>query len=1190
MALFLSVLRFELRYWLKGMMVWIFLLILGTLVFGATATDQVTIGGSTGNVHKNAPYVIQIYYSIMGVFAMLMTTAFVNSAASRDFQYNTYQIVFTTPLGKAGYLGGRFLGSTLVACLPFLGITIGMILAGFMPWVDHNRFGPISWGAHFHSFFTFAVPNTFFIAAIVFVIAVLTRSTLASFLGVLLLLVAYTVSDILTEDLDNEKLAMLIDPLGARTYSILTKYWTSAERNARYLSWENMLLANRAIWVSLGALAFAFGYRRFSFAERATSKKAAPAPEETSTSNTAIAIPVADTSRPSLWAQFAALCRFETKGMVKTTSFIVILAAALLNAVPSIIISSKEGYGNSSYPVTYFILEVIQGSFYTFCVAMIVYYSGLLVWRERDARMDEIEDAAPTPAWLRYAAKFVSLLAVMAILQALMLLVGVTTQAALGYYRFQLGLYFTELFIYDFSFFYFLAVLAFFVHVLSPNKYAGYFGVVAFLVVNAFVWEPLNVGTQIVRYPHRPNYTYSDFFGYAPYLYSWWVFTLYWAIFASLLMVLTMTLWPRGKETAVAFRWRSTWRGGLRSATIGMALTFAAGAAWLYYNTSIVNEIIGPKTALDRQADYERKYKKFQHLPQPRITAVQYEIDLYPERRAMRMRATQDIVNKTAAPLTELHLLIQRGYKYEVEIPGATVSADDKPLSYRIYKLDPPMQPGEKRTMRFKVDGEPRGVASNFGGVRVSQNGTFFNSDIAPQIGYQAGREISSRNERRKRGLPDPEPMPELVRDCTAKCMDTYISNNSDWVNVETVISTSPDQIAIAPGSLTKEWTKDDRRYFAYKLDRASLNFYSFMSARYEVRRSEWNGVKTEVYYHHEHPWNVDKMMNAIHRTLDYATKNFGPYAHKQARIIEFPRVASFAQAFPGTMPYSEAIGFVARLEKPDDIDMVHYVVAHEMAHQWWAHQVVGANMQGATVLSESLAQYTALMVMEHKYGRDQMRKFLEYEVDRYLSGRGRERLKERPLLKVEAGQGYIHYQKASAAIYYLKEMIGEEAINRALRKVVAKYAYAEPPFPTSHVLVDALREETPEELRYLITDLFEEITLFANRTMDASVKKRPDGQYDVKIAVEAKKLRADAEGNEKEVALNDFVEIGAIAKAEKGKRYGKILHRQRVKLTTAGRHEFTFVTKELPEKAGIDPLRLLIDRVPGDNMKSVSE
>jgi hypothetical protein len=157
------------------------------------------------------------------------------------------------------------------------------------------------------------------------------------------------------------------------------------------------------------------------------------------------------------------------------------------------------------------------------------------------------------------------------------------------------------------------------------------------------------------------------------------------------------------------------------------------------------------------------------------------------------------------------------------------------------------------------------------------------------------------------------------------------------------------------------------------------------------------------------------------------------------------------------------------------------------------------------------------------------------------------------------------------------------------LRKVVQEFAYREPPYPTAHVLIDALEAETPENLRYLIRDLFKEITLFANRTLEAKAKKLADGQYEITIQVEAKKLKADADGNEKEVAMDDFVDIGAFAEPERGKRYGKTLYRERVKMQ-AGQRTFRFVTKEKPEKAGIDPFRLLIDRVPSDNVKSVSE
>jgi aminopeptidase N len=87
-------------------------------------------------------------------------------------------------------------------------------------------------------------------------------------------------------------------------------------------------------------------------------------------------------------------------------------------------------------------------------------------------------------------------------------------------------------------------------------------------------------------------------------------------------------------------------------------------------------------------------------------------------------------------------------------------------------------------------------------------------------------------------------------------------------------------------------------------------------------------------------------------------------------RVLEFPAYASFAQSFPNTVPWSEDIGFIADITDPEDIDYVYYVGAHEVAHQWWAHQVSAANVQGQSSIIETLAQYSALMLMEREYCR----------------------------------------------------------------------------------------------------------------------------------------------------------------------------------------------------------------------------
>ena len=348
---------------------------------------------------------------------------------------------------------------------------------------------------------------------------------------------------------------------------------------------------------------------------------------------------------------------------------------------------------------------------------------------------------------------------------------------------------------------------------------------------------------------------------------------------------------------------------------MGCLLAFAATGGWIYYNTEVLNPLLGPKEAKRRQADYEKNYKPFEKLPQPRVRSVKYAINVFPATRNMVMQGEEVIQNPYPQPLGEVHFSLDRNYDITLEIPGAALAKDDTRLNYRIYHFTTPLHPGESRTLRFTVRSHNRGFENSVSNIELVQNGTFFNSSVGPVIGYESGRELSDPNDRRKYGLGEQVLMPVLERHCTDGCRDNYLHGHADWVDLDTVISTSPDQIAIAPGSLVREWQQNGRRYFEYKLDHPSLFFFSFMSARYEVLREEWNGIKLEVYYHRDHPWNVPRMMNSLKKSLDYYTRNFGPYYHKEARIIEFPRVASIR---PGLRRHHALFG-VHRLHRQSE-------------------------------------------------------------------------------------------------------------------------------------------------------------------------------------------------------------------------------------------------------------------------------
>jgi aminopeptidase N len=552
------------------------------------------------------------------------------------------------------------------------------------------------------------------------------------------------------------------------------------------------------------------------------------------------------------------------------------------------------------------------------------------------------------------------------------------------------------------------------------------------------------------------------------------------------------------------------------------------------------------------------------------------------------MRGSYELVNRNTAAVAMLNFNFDTDpsfqiHRFDIGAPTELIE-DNRHLGMRRYKLLQPLQPGAKLSLAFDLEAPTPGFKNEGSNTTVVYNGSFLNGRaVLPALGYQEGAELERDQDRRKFGLLPKERMRD--RDDEKGLQVNDLEAASDFIQFEANVSTEEDQIAIAPGYLQKEWVQDGRRHFSYKMDAPILNFFAFQSARYAEKRDVWHDadnqrdVQLEVYYQPGHEWNLDRMLASSKAALAYFSKNFGAYQYRQFRIIEFPRYETFAQSFPNTIPYSEAIGFIARVREgdPKDIDYPYYVTAHEAAHQWWGHQVVGAKVQGATALIETLAQYSALMVMKHRYGEGKMRKFLSYELDRYLRGRAFEQKKEMPLGRVE-NQDYIHYAKGSLVMYSLQDYIGEDKVNQALKGFRDAFAFRGPPYPNATQLIKAFRNVTPPELQYLIDDMFESIVLYDNRAVSAHAKKLPDGRYEVSIRVKAQKLHADALGKEEPVPLSDLIDIGVL----NGDGEPLALRRERI---TQEDGVYTLTLTQRPVKAGIDPLTKLIDRTPRDNV-----
>jgi aminopeptidase N len=282
-------------------------------------------------------------------------------------------------------------------------------------------------------------------------------------------------------------------------------------------------------------------------------------------------------------------------------------------------------------------------------------------------------------------------------------------------------------------------------------------------------------------------------------------------------------------------------------------------------------------------------------------------------------------------------------------------------------------------------------------------------------------------------------------------------------------------------------------------------------------------------------------------------------------------------------MPYSESFGFITNLEDESGNNVIDAVIAHEMAHQWWAHQEIPAKMQGATFLTESFSEYSSLMVMKEAADDDpiKMKNFLKYDFNRYLRGRSREREKELPLYKVE-NQTYIHYGKGAVVLYALQDYIGEDSVNAALKSFLEEYRYAEPPYPNSHDFLRHLNPRVPDSLKYLVEDMVKNIRLYDLRLTDAQTTAQ-NGGYITTFKLAAKKFDADSLGNETEINFDDWIDIGLYADSDEE----ELLVTERVQINQND-SVFTLFSKEMPKKAAIDPKRLLIERVTDDNVKTI--
>jgi len=1186
-----EILRFEAARYGRSALFWACALAFSALAFAAVTTDAVHLGGAIGNVNRNSPFVTAQLLLVMTSIGTLASAAFAVDGALRDRALRTGELIFSTPISPRAYLAGRVIAAIGAALAIQALVTLAILLGAFAPWIDPVRLGSVELASYVRAFVLIAVPNVVIAAGLMFALAILSRSVATTYAGVLLLLVGYGAGAAVSSSLKLRWMGAYLDPFGLSAFHTLTRYWPSLERNTRSIGLEGPLLLGRLFWVGIALACLAIAFRRFSFSALvAPVSGGAPRAEESpeaareGTSGAASTLTGPVPGRATAREQLVAHARAELRAVFRGIPFWVMLLLGVVNIVAGSLFID-EIFGTPVYPRSYLLVEVVRNGFELYALALITFYAGELAWRERSARADETIDACAAPGFVLWGAKLVALAAVCAVLVLAAAATAVAIQLIRQYTEFQPVVYAAGL-APLFARLVLIAVLALFAQAVTGHRQLGYLLMVLYFVSGP-AFGALGLDHHLFRYASAPGAPYSDMNGYGPFLRPLAWFLAHWLAAAGLLIVLVHALWPRGVETRLRERIRMGARrlkgGRARAVALGCGVVYVGTGAIILYNTNFLNQYETRREVEATLARYEQRYKRFEDLPMPRITRADVRVDLWPERRAADIRGTYRLRNVWNERVSHILLSVEPGARISrLEIAGAALESDDPESGSRVYRLTRPLAPGEEIDARFEVSVRNRGFSNEGAKTQIVENGTFFsNAHYLPHVGYAQRRELDGEDARRRAGLP-PAQRVALLEERTAYDRN-YAGGHADFIELRSVVSTSADQIALAPGELVRRWEQGGRRYFEYATRTPVIAGWAYLSGRYEVARAKWGEIDIEVYHHPGHRYNVDRMIDAARRTLEYSTRAYGRYPARHLRIVEFPRYARFAQSFPGLIPFSESVGFIARLDSPDDVDYVTYVTAHEVAHQWWGNQVIGADVQGATMLSETLAEYTALMVMERRYGRDHMRRFLKHALDSYLSGRGEETRQEVPLYRVE-NQSYIHYARGGLAMYALRDQVGEDSVNGALRRFLTRYAYRVRPYPTSLDLLAEIERTIPGR-RQLLDDLIRTVTLWDLRALHAGSAPHPAGGTRVDLRLSARKIRVDSTGAERAVPIAEEVTVAVFgARTPQSPPEGEILAWERRVLGPADTVITIHVPRGVPLRAGVDPFNILIDRNPEDN------
>ena len=681
MALFWEFFTFELRFRFKSLSTYMYFLLWLVFSFLSVASESFgPLGSGNGKVLLNSAYANAFNDIGAALFGIIVIAAIFGTSILRDFQRDTYQILFTQPISKFAYLGGRWAGSFVTTVFAFSGMMFGTFLGTFAPWADHTRIGPNHLWAYLQPFLSILVVQIFFIGSLFFAVSALTRKIFIVYLQGVALFMIYVIG--LTVFVATRSLerfwSSIFDPIGIILFNNVTRYWTVIEKNTLFVSWSPALLNgvflyNRLLWIGVGVVSLISVWALFpmsveALTARSQGRRAAKAKEQELTeaqplrSLVPAQLPRAHQSftASTTFAQYVSLSRLRMRSIFRDIPFWALVALIVAFAVNNGYFAGRIAEQNV-WPVTYLMVQAVEGSALLFLFIVASLYAAELLWRERDNHFDGIHDALPVRESTDWFSRLTAIVVVELILLAFVMLIGIVMQTIAGYYHYEFLQYMKELYVVTFP-----QVLTFILLALLSRPWSRTSSSAMPSLLGAFVLMPIlfNFGWENTLYliGQTPAYTYSDMNGYGHFVPSlFWSITYWFSICALSRRVLHRLCTPRRRRLAArSHSSRPSACSAAHSCRLAIRDYGCGRGSWYFYNAHVLNEYLDSKARRGIQADYERQFKKYENLDQPKVTAVDATINIYPERRSFDGSVRMTLQNKTNQPIAQIHLTDQK--------------------------------------------------------------------------------------------------------------------------------------------------------------------------------------------------------------------------------------------------------------------------------------------------------------------------------------------------------------------------------------------------------------------------------------------------------------------------------------------------------------------------------------------------